>query len=109
MKRVVVVLAVTALALACLAYAEANPQPSPDKKEVSITLTAEQVKVVKAGAEKNVTITLTAEQTKLIGGGRFDVPPTLALNASHLGRGNAVLLLLKFTAERVSMDPQPSP
>ncbi len=109
MKGVVVVLAVTALALAALAYAEANPQPSPGKKEASITLTADQARLVTAGADKNVTITLTAEQVKLIGGGRFDVPPTLALNTSHLGRGNAVLLLLKYTAERVSMDPQPSP
>ena len=109
MRSFVVAATVFALAFAAFAYAEANPQPSPDKKEVSITLTAEQVKVVKAGGGKDVTINLARNQLgdipKAVEGKVFP----LTLNTYHLRRGDVVVVKMEIYKDRISMDPQPSP
>jgi hypothetical protein len=109
MRKAVVIAALAAFALAAFAYAEANPQPSPGKKVVSVKLTAEQVKVVKAGGGKNVTINLAKNQLG-------DIPKTvegrafpLTLNTSHLGRDDVVVVNMQIYKDRISMDPQPSP
>ncbi len=109
MRSFVVAATVVTLAFAAFAYAEANPQPSPDKKEVSITLTAEQVKVVKEAAGKSVQIQLTKEQLNAIGPGDPRIPGTLTLNTYHLRRGDVVVVKMEIYKDRISMDPQPSP
>ena len=108
MKSLVAVAAAAALALAALAYAM-DPQPSPDKRVVSVKLTAAQLEVVKAGGGKNVTIKLSKSQLG-------DIPKTvegrafpLTLNTSHLRTNNMVVVSMEISAERVSMNPQPSP
>jgi hypothetical protein len=109
MRKAVAIGAVVVLAFAALAYAEANPQPSPGTKVVSVKLTAEQVKVVKAGGGKNVTVNLARNQLG-------DIPKTvegrafpLTLNTSHLGRDDVVVVNMQIYTDRISMDPQPSP
>jgi hypothetical protein len=109
MRSYVAVAAVAALALAALAYGEANPQPSPDKMVVSVKLTAAQLEAVKAGGGKNVTINLSKNQLgdlpKTVEGKAF----SLTLNTSHLRTNNTVVVNMEISAERVSMNPQPSP
>ncbi|UCH79438.1 MAG: hypothetical protein JSU81_05665 [Candidatus Coatesbacteria bacterium] len=108
MRKVVAVGAVVILACAALAYAM-DPQPSPGSRVVSVKLTADQVKAVKAGAGKNVTITLSKAQlgdaAKTVEGTAFK----LTLNTSHLRTNDVVVVSMEVSADRVSMNPQPSP
>ncbi len=108
MKSLVVVVAAATLALAALAYAM-DPQPSPDKMVVSVKLTAAQLEAVKAGGGRDVTISLARNQLgdlpRTVEGKAF----SLTLNTSHLRTNNTVVVNMEISAERVSMNPQPSP
>ncbi|MEE9457030.1 MAG: hypothetical protein V3W11_07765, partial [bacterium] len=92
-----------------------EPTTPPGKKEASITLTADQAKSV-ADARGSVKIQLTSKQVEqlkgavgLSGPGDPRIPGTLTLDSSHIRTNNVVLVSMEISAERVSMDPQPSP